>query len=156
MMIPACVRATLLAALQLQCFTTQLRQPELLPETVEEALPFCSERLIKHMGEAKTLSIRLKAVKHQEKLSALDGQPRAVKASCCMYVKVVCLAALFVWLQAAPCTRMQQSWRLRLHSFRRCLWSWCLGDCLIILFWKPLSFQKALFEPVGSVGGPCK
>ena len=53
----------------------QQRQLEELPEDSKEAMSFINDKLIKNMGEAKTLSIRLTGVKHQEKLSALACPP---------------------------------------------------------------------------------
>ncbi|CAE7467067.1 unnamed protein product [Symbiodinium sp. CCMP2456] len=44
---------------------------DVMPETAVDAAEWCTTKLIKAMGEAKTLSVRLACVKHQEQLCTL-------------------------------------------------------------------------------------
>ena len=50
-----------------------LLRAEVLPENITEAIDYCITKLIKGMGEAKTLAVRLSTVKHQESLRTLVG-----------------------------------------------------------------------------------
>ena len=52
----------------LNLFELPLLRPDVMPEDVHGSVDWCLGKLIKGMGDAKTLSVRLLAVKHQEKL----------------------------------------------------------------------------------------
>ena len=51
-----------------------------MPETGEAAVNWCLTKLIKGMGDAKPITVRLACVPHQEKLCLLNADYR------CLYV----------------------------------------------------------------------
>ena len=65
-----------------------------MPDTAVEAAEWCSTKLIKAMGEAKTLSVRLACVKHQEKLCHLKARSPCNNTALGLRTRFVCMQSL--------------------------------------------------------------